>query len=154
MQIKIISVPLVGGEQANEELNLLLRSKKVLQVDSQLVSYPTGGYWCFCVKYLDTPPVPLPGEKAAKTDYKQVLDEATFKRFSRLREVRKQLAQQEAVPAYAVFTDEELAEVAKLPELTLASLKTIRGIGGKKVEKYGESLITLLKNDEKSGQPD
>jgi superfamily II DNA helicase RecQ len=154
MQIKIMTVPIVGGEAANEGLNLLLRSKKVLQVEHQLLTTPAGSYWCFCVKYLDTPPTPLPGEKVAKTDYKQVLDEATFKRFSRLREVRKQLAQQEAVPAYAVFTDEELAEVAKLPELTLASLKTIRGIGEKKVEKYGEPLIAHLKTDEKSGQPD
>jgi hypothetical protein len=70
MQIKIISVPLVGGEQANEELNLLLRSKKVLQVENQLISHATGIYWCFCVKYLDMPPGLLPGEKAAKTDYR------------------------------------------------------------------------------------
>jgi hypothetical protein len=31
MQIKIMTVPIVGGEAANEELNLLSRSKKVLQ---------------------------------------------------------------------------------------------------------------------------
>jgi superfamily II DNA helicase RecQ len=154
MQIKIISVPLVGGEQANEELNLLLRSKKVLQVENQLISHATGIYWCFCVKYLDMPPGLLPGEKAAKTDYKQVLDEATFKHFSRLREIRKQIAQSEAVPAYAVFTDEELSELAKLADFSLAQMKTIKGLGDKKVEKYGEQFVKALAADEKSGQAD
>jgi superfamily II DNA helicase RecQ len=154
MQIKIITVPIAGGEQANEELNLLLRSKKVLQVEHQLVSGATGVYWCFCVKYLDQPPPLLPGDKVAKTDYKQVLDEATFKRFSRLREIRKQLAQSEAVPAYAVFTDEELSELAKLPEITLAKMRTVKGIGEKKVEKYGEQFILGLTADEKGEQPD
>ncbi len=130
MQIKIFSISIIGGEPANEELNICLRNKKVLQVENQLIHHSGSSFWSFCIKYLDTVSTPLSGEKV-KTDYKQVLEKAVFKRFSRLREIRKQIAQNEAIPAYAVFTDEELAELAKLPEFTLAKMKTIKGIGDK-----------------------
>lgn len=63
--------------------------------------------------------------------------EATFQRFSKLREIRKSLATQEGLPAYAIFTDEELAELAKLEVINAAAMKSIKGIGEKKVEKFG-----------------
>ena len=100
-------------------------------------------FWSFCVKYLDDVIGGSPNERGEKVkiDYRDVLDEATFKRFSKLREIRKQLAQDDGVPAYAVFTDEELSNIAKLPELTLSKMKTIKGIGDKKVEKYGQLIV-------------
>jgi hypothetical protein len=42
-------------------------------------------------------------------DYKEVLNEADFAVFSRLRDLRKVIAEKEAVPAYAIFTNEQLA---------------------------------------------
>jgi superfamily II DNA helicase RecQ len=45
-----------------------------------------------------------------------VLDDATFKRFSALREIRKRVGQEDGVPAYAVFTDAELAEIDRIAE--------------------------------------
>ncbi|MBR6355074.1 MAG: HRDC domain-containing protein [Paludibacteraceae bacterium] len=65
---------------------------------------------------------------------------ATFAVFSQLRSIRKQLAEQEAVPAYAVFTDSELAEIAKLESIEPNAIQTISGIGQKRVEKYGIAL--------------
>ncbi len=147
MQIQIYTIPILGGEALNDELNRFLRSKNVLQVESQLVSYGQNAFWCFCIKYIE--------EKGAdrgkkRVDYREVLDDASFKRFSRMREIRKQLAQAEAIPAYAVFTDEELAQMAKLEELTLATMKKVKGIGQKKVEKYGAHFISGSSQGEKS----
>jgi hypothetical protein len=42
-------------------------------------------------------------------DYKEVMNEADFAVFSRLRDLRKVIAEKEAVPAYAIFTNEQLA---------------------------------------------
>ena len=50
----------------------------------------------------------------AKIDYRAVLDERTFALFSHLREIRKALAEKEHLTPYAVFTNEQLAEVAKV----------------------------------------
>ena len=83
--------------------------------------------------------------KQAKTDYKEILDEETFAVFSQLRTLRKQLADKEGVPAYAIFTDAELSEIAKLEEIEPNKLKLIQGIGQKKVEKYGIALCEKYK---------
>ncbi|GJL84108.1 MAG: hypothetical protein DHS20C01_37420 [marine bacterium B5-7] len=147
MQIQIYTIPILGGEELNDELNRFLRSKNVLQVESQLVSCGQNAFWCFCIKYIEEKSMER-GKK--RVDYREVLDDDSFRRFSRMREIRKRLAQAEAIPAYAVFTDEELAEMAKLEDLTLAAMKKVKGIGQKKVEKYGGYFIPGSSQNEKS----
>ncbi len=136
MQIKLYSIPIVGGEKINEDMNVFLRSKKILQVENQIVSNAQGSYWTFCIKYIED--LNTTETTKAKVDYREVLDEATFKVFSHLREIRKKIAVDEGVPAYAVFTDEELSNIAKLEEITAANMLKIKGIGEKKVEKYAQ----------------
>ena len=129
---------------ALEELNRFLRGHRVLTVDRQW----TGAAWTFCVTYQAGPAAgggAVHGKPVEKIDYKAVLDAPTFARFSRLREVRKALAEREALPAYAVFTNEQLAEVARLPApVALAALGKIDGIGTARIEKYGAALLTAL----------
>jgi superfamily II DNA helicase RecQ len=90
-----------------------------------------------------------------RVDYRQVLSPAHFVVFSVLREARKKIATNEGVSAYIVFTDAELAEIAQLPEISLSKLKSIKGIGDKKADKYGKLLIDLLnkQHHETDGQP-
>ena len=130
----------------NEEMNRFLRSKKILQVQNHIVNSDQGAFWCFCVKYLDEYSTE---RKKEKVDYREQLDEASFKRFSEMRKIRKQVAEEEAIPAYAVFTNEELAELAKIEGLTEAKMKSVKGIGGKKVEKYGHHFLSKPPQDEK-----
>jgi len=146
MQIKIISVPVVGGEGLNEELNTFLRSKKVIQIDQQFVGDGQGARWCFCIKYVDDYAAQKNREKV---DYKLVLDGPSFQRYTALKEIRKRVSEEDDVPAYAVFTDWELSELSKIEELTLARMKKVKGIGEKKVEKYGRYFIPKPE-DEKS----
>jgi superfamily II DNA helicase RecQ len=51
------------------------------------------------------------------------------------------------MPAYAVFTNEQLAEIAKARCATLADLGKIEGIGPARVEKYGEAVLTNLREN-------
>lgn len=146
MQIKLFSIPVPGGEALNEEMNAFLRSKKVLQTESHFVNSAQGTFWCFCIKYLDDA---TSQGKAEKIDYRQVLDETAFNRFAQFREIRKKLAIAEGIPAYAIFTDEELAGMAKLAALTQATVRSVKGIGEKKVEKYGHHF-TISQDDETS----
>lgn len=145
MQVKIFTVPLFGGEETVEEMNKFLRGNKVVDVSKSLVQQGDVSYWSFCVTYLlgAPPKIQQIGERKEKVDYKQVLDEAEFVRFVMLRMVRKQLAEADAVPAFAVFTDAELAEMAKMQELSSKNLLSINGVGEKRVEKYGEPLCRL-----------
>lgn len=144
MQYEIFTVPVVDGTEETERMNRFLRGHKVVQVDKQFVTLGDCAYWSFCVNYLMTAPLAaVSGEKREKVDYKNVLDEEHFKVFSRLRAYRKQIADQDAVPAYAVFTDAELAVLAQAEGLTTQTMLQIDGIGKKRVEKYGALLLEM-----------
>jgi superfamily II DNA helicase RecQ len=156
MQIKIFSIPIGGDESATEEMNHFLRANKIVDIRKELATVGGNSCWTFCITYIlsNNPQAVKSGEN--KIDYKEVLSPNVFERFSALRKLRKQIAENDAVPAYAVFTDAELAEIAKLDNLTLSALQGIPGIGKKKVEKYGNILVNaeLQSNNETSGAPD
>lgn len=146
MQIKVFSVPVVGGETINDDLNAFLRGNKILQVDQQLVASAEGTYWSFCIRYIEKSSGSGRTEKRVRKDYKKELSPKAFERFSVLRKIRKQIAKEDNVPAFAVFTDEELAGLAQLEELSQTNMKSVRGIGDKKVEKYAERFQKALKD--------
>lgn len=143
MQVKLFTIPLFDNEAELNEMNGFLRAQKVLTIDKQFVSVGENAYWSFCITYLQLSKQSTMAQNTQrqnKIDYKEVLDVATFAVFSTLRTIRKQIAENEAVPAYAVFTDSELAEIAKLENIDVAHLQSIQGIGQKKAEKYGQVL--------------
>lgn len=148
MQIKLFTIPITDNGRFLEEMNRFLRANKILEVENQLVSNEKGASWCFCVKYLPAVPAFRKADNIKK-DYKNELSEEVFKVFSTLREVRKKIATEDAVPAYAVCTDEELSQIAALPVINEQSLKSVKGFGDKKFEKYGQSFIQWYQNKDK-----
>jgi superfamily II DNA helicase RecQ len=142
MQIKIFSIPIIGGQAVNEDMNAFLRSKKIIQTEQRLVGDGDGALWSFCIKYVEDYSPFVKGGKE-KVDYREVLDAACFERFSKFREIRKKLAATENAPAYTIFTDEELAELSKMEEVTIANMKSVKGIGDKKAEKYGQHFVPI-----------
>ena len=146
MQIKVISVPVVGGEWMNEELNRFLRSHKVLQMEQQLVYGSSGTYWTFCIRYVGDQGL-VSKEKKERVDYKELLSAEGFIKFSKLRVIRKAIAEAEGIPAFAVFTDEELAGLAQLTELTPQTIQSVKGIGEKKSEKYAERFMEAMADE-------
>lgn len=146
IQVRLFSIPVTDTGVFSEEMNRFLRQHKIMEISQNFVSSERGALWCFCVKYIETiAPLTQPHQQnAPKIDYMKVLDAETFKRFSRLREIRKAIASQEAIPVYTVFTDEELAELAKLQEITPSAMLGIRGIGDKKVARFAEKIINAL----------
>lgn len=76
-------------------------------------------------------------------------DEELFKKF---RILRKDLARRENVKPYIVFSDAILLEIVnKLPE-SKEDLLNIRGMGEKKVQKYGPFIMTLLRDYNKNNK--
>ncbi len=138
MQIKVISIPISGDAALNETLNVFLRSQKILHVERHLVQTAGGASWAFCIEYLEDFSPQNKGKE--KVDYREVLDQESFKRYLTLRDWRRVVSEKENVPAFAVFTNDELAELAKFERLTLADMKSVKGIGEKKVEKYGQQM--------------
>jgi len=152
MQIKLFTIPAFDNDAPTQEMNKFLRSHRVLEVGQEFVSANNGAYWCFSIKYIWGETKNYSSGKKEKTDYRKVLDKATFAVFEKLREHRKEIAKNDAVPAYAVFTDAELAEIAKSPEITGKTIITINGIGEKKTEKYGKLIAQMYNKDETNGK--
>jgi len=63
-----------------------------------------------------------------------------------LRKKRSEIARREAVPAYIVFSDRTLAEMALLRPASLAAMKNVRGVGEMKLARYGEQFLSVIKN--------
>ena len=64
--------------------------------------------------------------------------------FEALRDMRTQLAQQQSVPPYVILHDKTLHELCRQRPLQLLELAEIPGIGNKKLELYGDDLITII----------
>ena len=145
MQFKIFNIPIPESETSVEDMNRFLRGNRIVAVEKQLLSVGNITYWSFCIQYVtsSTTAEMIQGERKEKVDYKNVLEAPVFEVFSKLRVLRKQIAENDAVSAFAVFTDAELASIAKLETITPKTLLTINGIGDKRVEKYGKLLCEM-----------
>ncbi len=64
--------------------------------------------------------------------------------YEKLRTLRGEIARRDRVPAYVVFADKTLAELAVRRPRSRRALLEVRGIGPAKVEKYGEQFLTLI----------
>jgi ATP-dependent DNA helicase RecQ len=62
-----------------------------------------------------------------------------------LRAWRSEVARKHGVPAYVVLHDSTIDGIAASRPTTLGQLRSIPGIGDKKLEHYGEELIALVK---------
>jgi len=154
MKYAFFQVPAADGAAAAGELNSFLAGHRIISVHKELVRQDTSAYWAFCVEYFDA------GEQGKgsfknKVDYREILSEADFAVFSRLRDVRKRIAEEKGVPVYAIFTNQQLAAMATGKPKTVTALEKIDGIGKGKTEQYGEDFLAVLKEEagETGGEP-
>jgi superfamily II DNA helicase RecQ len=144
MQFDVFAVPASGSREMVETLNRFLRSRRVLHVERKLVENGSACYWSFCVEFLEGGSSGPVLDGSPKVDYKEVLTPEQFARFSALRTLRKELADREAVPPYAVFTNEQLAQMVRLESPTAAAMEQIAGIGPAKMARYGAVFLQAL----------
>ena len=144
MPFEFIQIPANGQGAAKEELNKLLRGGRIASVRKEFVANAEDSFWAFCVEYLDGTASEKGRTATPKVDYKEVLSESDFASFCKLRDLRKALAEKEAVPAYSIFTNEQLAAMVTERIDSLAALGKISGVGAARIEKYGEAFVSLL----------
>jgi superfamily II DNA helicase RecQ len=64
--------------------------------------------------------------------------------FGALREWRLERAKADEVPAYVVFHNATLVEIAERQPRTLAELAGVPGVGPAKLERYGDDILAAL----------
>lgn len=73
-----------------------------------------------------------------------VLSENEHLLFERLRILRKEIASEENVPPYMIFSDKTLAGMSRNRPATLAGLRLVPGVGDYKLKKYGERFLRVI----------
>jgi ATP-dependent DNA helicase RecQ len=71
--------------------------------------------------------------------------------FEALRQWRRDVAREHGVPAYTVFHDSTLEELAIVLPQSLDDLREISGIGATKLDRYGARLLDLVRQSRSSG---
>ncbi|TLF72837.1 DNA helicase RecQ [Nocardia cyriacigeorgica] len=91
-------------------------------------------------------PAPTRAARAAKSAKNSPVDLAPedVALFEKLREWRAATAKEQGVPAYVVFHDATLRDIAARKPADLAGLGAVGGVGENKLAKYGEQVLEVL----------
>jgi superfamily II DNA helicase RecQ len=148
MPFRVFLIPVLYGEDATEELNAFIASHRIAHVERKWIDQGTQSAWAFCVEYVLASPAIASNPRSQlsrnRIDYKTILSPDEFTIFSLLRELRKELSQLEGVPVFALFSNEQLAQMVQRRCSSKADLISIEGIGEAKVDTYSEKLLATL----------
>ncbi len=140
-------MPVSSAEDAEIDLNAFLKTVQVITVHRDLICQENRFYWAIAVEYatgrLNEGRKGAGGKK--KIDYKEVLSPEDFAVFVKLRDWRKETAAREAVPLYTIFMNDQLAGMVIKKVRTKSQLGEIDGIGRSRIEKYGDAVLSILK---------
>jgi len=85
VQFKFFMIPFHSGIQAETDLNLFLRSHRVLTIHREFVNQAENACWCMAVEYLTDSAKPGDAKKN-RVDYRKILSPDDFAVFVKLRE--------------------------------------------------------------------
>jgi ATP-dependent DNA helicase RecQ len=84
--------------------------------------------------------------KGARTDHTATMDGDALANWEALRKWRTQAAREHGVPAYVIFHDATLAELARSAPESIDQLAEVPGIGAAKLERYGDEILETLRD--------
>jgi len=86
----------------------------------------------------------LKREKKSKSKTAQAFGEGDKELFETLRLLRRQIADEIGMPAYIVFGDKTLGEIARLKPQTENDLQEVWGVGEKKCQSFGKRFLECI----------
>jgi ATP-dependent DNA helicase RecQ len=122
-------------------LTMMLPKEKPAPAEPELADRFLDGSPGFRVTKLIGKPDGSSGETRGLPGSGAPVDEALL---TRLRDLRRSLAQEGRVPAYIVFTDATLRDMCRKRPLTKTAFLNVTGVGEAKLQKYGEAFIRLI----------
>jgi ATP-dependent DNA helicase RecQ len=102
---------------------------------------------------LRTPARKAPATRTRAASPAADLDPAETALWERLRAWRRDTAKAHAVPAYVVFHDATLKELARACPESLVRLRDVPGMGAAKLERYGDALVDMCREHAREQRP-
>ena len=151
MPYRIFSIMIPLDESGQKELNAFCGSHRLVTVTHHPVERDGIPYEVFVVEYLDgandaSAPVERGGNHAT-VDYKKLLSEDDYAVYLRLHKLRKAFATKEAVEVFVIFTNNQLADMAKARCKTLEEMGKIQGVGKARLDKYGKAFLAAIQGE-------
>ena len=152
MKLHVLTIPLLGTN-GRDPLEDLQAHWEISRYDHYLVDLPEGPAITIVAALRErelgheTRLGPETRRGVQRTSREQLvasLDPVARDRFEQLRVWRKATARDEGLPVYALATNAQLAEMASLSSPSKSKLGDISGFGHKKVERYGDDIVSLL----------
>ena len=84
---------------------------------------------------------------------RQMVSEEDAPLLSALKAKRRYLAEQANVPAYIIFNDRTLIEMAETRPMTLDDMARVGGVGAKKLESYGNAFLEVIAGEAEQLHP-
>lgn len=89
-------------------------------------------------------------KKVKKVSARKIEQELSYEDsllFEKLRRLRKELADEQAIPPYAVFNDKTLKDMVLIKPINLNQFLSVTGVGQAKKDKYGNDFIKIIKKN-------
>jgi len=83
-------------------------------------------------------------QSAARAAIAEDLPPEALERFEALRQWRAGVAREQGVPAYVIFHDSTLRQIAIVQPTDLDALTSVNGVGASKLERYGQAVLEAL----------
>jgi superfamily II DNA helicase RecQ len=127
-----------------DDLNRFLGSHRIVSVRNEIVERSGGALLVFVVEYVDGASS-AKGGRATSIDYREVLSAEEYEVYNELRTIRKERAEEEAVPVYNLFNNAQLAAMIQQRISEVSDLAAIPGVGKAKIEKYGPLFVERVR---------
>jgi len=131
------------GVFPDNELNNFLLDKKVNNYRVEFFIHAGMPYWSVFLEYEEV-------EDRSVEKLTQALDERQKLIFERLKDWRKGKGKELGMPVYIIFSNGQLVELAKRLPQTYEAMKSINGIGDKKVKSFGKEVMDILRSFEEN----
>ena len=98
-------------------------------------------------RYRETAAFTKPAGRARKAATVPDMADGDLALYTRLKELRRNLARERGVPAYVVFSDKTLQQMASLKPGSLADMAEVNGVGPKKLEVFGPAFLEVVRGE-------
>jgi superfamily II DNA helicase RecQ len=139
MDIRIFTLPFDKIIETFDDqiVKSFLLTKKVIDIKSDFFKSDGHIYWTVLVIY-DTI---MPEEKRDES-----LSEADQQLMMKLKEWRKEKALSAGFPVYLICNNAQIKEIVQKKPKTFEGLKSVKGFGKSKLEKYGREILQVIKS--------
>lgn len=153
-QMQSFFISSYGESSQCEEMNLFLRSHKIIKLTQGFVSNSDNPGFHILIEYAEN--AKTDQNKNKRVDYRAMLeDDGQKKVFDAMRKFRAELCKKDKlVGAYMICKDEHLFEMAKNPSITLEEILAFPHSANIKLEEYGKILfdeLAKIRAEEKIG---